>query len=129
MSANGNQLMKLHRSELLSKLRQQGKLGKVKITVLKSFAKRLGFDTSQRISRRNLERSLEKLMEDGVTVPDLPHPISSTSKVKEFEKEKHDPQGSVGLLIEKVQSMTVSSSHGTQPAAVSDNKHARTNNA
>ena len=67
LTANGNLLLMRLRSELILKLRQHGTLGKLKITVLKSFAKRLGLDISQRISRRNLEKYLEKLMKEGVT--------------------------------------------------------------
>ena len=80
LCANGNQLMKRLRSDLLSKLRQHGTLGKLKITVLKSFAKRLGFDMSQRISRRNLELSLEKLMEDVLTASENADRTSITIK-------------------------------------------------
>ena len=53
LSANGNRLLRVLRSDLLVKLRQQGPLGKLRVTVLKSYAKRLGFDMSQRKSRRN----------------------------------------------------------------------------
>ena len=74
LSANGNRLLRLLRSELLLKLRQQGALGKLRITELKSYAKRLGFDMSKRTSRKNLERSLEKLMVDGVAGINLAPP-------------------------------------------------------
>ena len=52
LTADGNRLLTLLRSDLLLKLRQQGTLGKLRITVLKSYAKRLGFDMAKRISRR-----------------------------------------------------------------------------
>ena len=122
ITANKNHLMKQLRSDLLLKLRQKGKLGKLKITVLKSFAKRLGFDTSLRINRRNLERSLEKLMDDGVPVCDLPHQIWSRAEVNESDKKNLDPQSNVELLEEKVKTMTLTSSHETELSAASANK-------
>ena len=73
LTANGDLLLKRLRTELIFKLRQQGTLGKLKISVLKSFAKRLGFDMSQRISRKNMEASLQTLMESCVLTTDTAH--------------------------------------------------------
>lgn len=44
LSANRNRLSEVLRADLLIKLRQQGTLGELKITVLMSHAKRLGFN-------------------------------------------------------------------------------------
>ena len=79
---------------------------KLKITVLKSFAKRLGFDISQRISRRNLEKSLEKLMKDGATATGKAHQTLSSSKVSVSETQDFT-QCPVGSLVNKVKSLTV----------------------
>ena len=126
LTANGNLLLKRLRSELIFKLRQQGTLGKLKITVLKSFAKRLGFDISQRISRRNLEKSLEKLMKDGVTATDIAHQTLSSSKDSVSEKQQDFTQCPVGGLVNKVKSMTLLSSHGSEQLVVPDAKDATT---
>ena len=67
LAANGNLLLMRLRTDLIFELRQQGALGKLNITVLKNFAKRLGFDMAQKMSRKNMERSLKRLMEFGIT--------------------------------------------------------------
>ena len=126
LTANGNLLLKRLRSELIFKLRQQGTLGKLKITVLKSFAKRLGFDISQRISRRNLEKSLEKLMKDGVTATGKAHQTLSSSKVSVSETQDFT-QCPVGSLVNKVKSLTVLSSHVSEQLVVPEAKDATTN--
>ena len=128
LGAKGNLLLKRLRSELIFKLRQQGTLGKLKITVLKSFAKRLGFDMSQRISRRNLEKALEKLMEDGVTATDIAHQTLSSSKVSVSEKQQDFTQSPVGALVDKVKCLTVLSSHGSEQLVVPEAMDATTNN-
>ena len=122
LSANGNRLLKLLRSDLLLKLRQQGTLGKLKITVLKSYAKRLGFDMSKRISRRDLESSLEKLMTDGVTASNRAHQTFSSSKVRESEKQEDVIQCDVEALEKKEKCLSLKSSHVMQSQVVADEK-------
>ena len=126
LTANGNLLLMRLRSELILKLRQQGTLGKLKITVLKSFAKRLGLDISQRISRRNLEKFLEKLMKHGVTAKDIAHQAPVSSKESVSEKQQDFTQCPVGALVNKVKSLTVLSSHGLEQLVVPHAKDATT---
>ena len=109
LSANGNRLLRLLRSELLLKLRKQGALGKLRITDLKSYAKRLGFDMTQRITRKNLERSLEKLMVDGITDINLAPPSYIGGNVVDSDSKL-------------VHSPTLKSSHGMQTVAFTDEK-------
>ena len=109
LSANGNRLLRLLRSELLLKLRQQGALGKLRITDLKSYAKRLGFDMSQRTSRKNLERSLEKLMVDGVAGINLAPPSDIGGIVVDSDSKLDVTQSEIKTLSGNVQSLTIKS--------------------
>ena len=106
LTANGDLLLKRLRSDLLIKLRRQGTLGKLKISVLKSFSKRLGFDMSQKISRKHMEASLQTLMESCVETTDTAQQTESQSK-KQVTKEVIDvKQIDVAKLEKKVSSLT-----------------------
>ena len=120
LSANGNQLLRFHRSGLLLQLREQGALGKLRITVLKSYAKRLGFDMSQRKSRKNLERSLEKLMEDGVDGTNIAPPSHSGGILADSDSKFDVTQSNIETLVGNIQGLTLKSPLGTQTFAVSD---------
>ena len=122
LSANGNRLLRLLRSELLLKLRQQGALGKLRITDLKSYAKRLGFDMSQRTSRKNLERSLEKLMVDGVAGINLAPPSCIDGIVVESDIKLDVSQSDIKTVSGNLQSLTLKSSLGMQTVAFTDEK-------
>ena len=120
LSANGNRLLRLLRSELLLKLRQQGALGKLRITDLKSYAKRLGFDISQRTSRKNLERSLEKLMVDGVAGINLTPPSDIGGIVVDSESKLDVTPSEIKTQSGNVQSLTLKNSHGMQTVDFND---------
>ena len=120
LSANGNRLLRLLRSGLLVKLRNQGPLGKLKITVLKSYAKRLGFDMSQRKSRINLERSLKKLMDDAVDGINMVSTSDTGGILVDSDSKLYVTQCDIGTLVGNVEGLTLKSSHGIQTSAVSD---------
>ena len=54
-----------------------------------------------------LERSLEKIIENGVTAIDMAHQTLSSSKVSESEKQQDITQCAVGALLNKVKCLTV----------------------
>ena len=118
LSANGNRLLRLLRSDLLSKLRRQGTLGKLKLTVLKSYAKRLGFDMSQRITRRNLQRDLQKLMDDGETDINMAPQTYTSTMVTMHDSKTDVTQCDDETLVENVQGLTLNISNGKQSVAV-----------
>ena len=126
LTANGNRLLKLHRSDLLLKLSQQGTLGKLKIAVLKSYAKRLGFDMAQRIIRRNLERDLEKLMADGVTDISMALKSDTSSMVPEHDNKTDVLHCNDGTLVENTHGLSLNSSNAKPSVAVFDEKDAAT---
>ena len=109
LTANGDLLLKRLRSDLIFKLRQKGTLGKLKISVLKSFAKRLGFDMSQRISRKNMESSLQTLIESCVVTTDTAHQTYTKSKEAMTGEVIDVKKSDIEKLAKKVNCLTVSS--------------------
>ena len=114
------------RTDLIFELRQQGALGKLNITVLKNFAKRLGFDMAQKISRKNLERSLARLMKFGVTATDMVQQTFNHGNVPEFEKPEDVTDFDVQAFGKKVKCVPINSSHGKQSFVVLDQKDVTT---
>ena len=120
LSANGNRLLKHLRSELLVKLSQQGALGKLRITILKSYAKRLGFDMSQRLSRKDMERDLQKLMGDRITDINMAPNSDISIMVTEHDSKTDVTNFDDGILVGNEQGQALYSSHIIQPVAVFD---------
>ena len=77
---------------------------------------------SKRISRRDLESSLEKLMTDGVTASNRAHQTFSSSKVRESEKQEDVTQCDVEALEKKEKCLSLKSSHVMQSQVVADEK-------
>ena len=65
-----------------------------------------------------MEKSLEKLMKDGVTATDIAHQTLISSKESVSEKQQDFTQCPVGALVNKVKSLTVLSSHGSEQLVV-----------
>ena len=126
LTADGNRLLTLLRSDLLLKLRQQGTLGKLRITVLKSYAKRLGFDMVKRISRRKLERSLEVLMDVGLTGINMIPSSYNSSMVTEPDSKIDVTKSDVGTLVENTEGLTLNCPREIHKVAVSDEKNVTT---
>ena len=54
-----------------------------------------------------LERTLEKIIEDAVTAPDIAHQTLSSSKISESEKQQDITQCVIEALVNKVKCLTV----------------------
>ena len=126
LTANGNLLLMRFRSDLILELRKQESLGKLSITAIKSFAKRLGFDMAQKISRKNLEKSLERMMIVGVPVTDMKQHTFKCGNVHEPEKPVCGSDCHVQALGNKVQHLVVDNSKGKQSSVVPDEKDLNT---
>ena len=73
------------RRDLLDKLRKLGKLGKMKIQVLKQYAKRLGVNVLQVRGRRNLEHALNNLLTMGLQSYDVGYKDNTVEDVGQSE--------------------------------------------
>ena len=77
---------------------------------------------SQRTSRKNLERSLEKLMVDGVAGINLAPPSCIDGIVVESDINLDVSQSDIKTVSGNVQSLTLKSSLGMQTVAFTDEK-------
>ena len=66
LCANSNSLLISKRHEIIEQLRKLGKLGNLKISVLKHYSKRLGVNILEIRGRKNLELALNNLLSMGV---------------------------------------------------------------
>ena len=126
LTANGNLLLLQLRTALISDLRQRGPLGKLHITVLKSFAKRLGFDMAHIMRRKTMEKSLQRLMNFGITDNDIVLQPFDHCNIAESEKSSDVTDCDVQALGNKVQSLAVGGEHLIQSFTVPDQKNAST---
>ena len=73
------------RRDILDKLRKLGELGKLKIQVLKHYAKRLGVNVLEVRGRKNLERALKNLISMGLQSHDVGYKDNVVESCKQSE--------------------------------------------
>ena len=85
LCANRGALLLSQRREILEQLRKQGKLGKLKIQILKQYSKRLGVNVLEVRGRRNLELALNNLLSMGLQSNAVGYKVNAVEDVKQSE--------------------------------------------
>ena len=83
LCANDGELLLCKRRDILSQLRNLGKLGKLKIQVLKQYSKRLGVNILEVRGRRNLELALNNLLTMGLQSHDAGYKDNAVEVVEQ----------------------------------------------
>ena len=83
LCANDGVLLLCKRRDILSQLRNLGKLGKLKIQVLKQYSKRLGVNILEVRGRRNLELALSNLLTMGLQSHDAEYKDNAVEVVEQ----------------------------------------------
>ena len=85
LCANRGELLLSKRKSILDQLRKLGKLGKLKIQVLKQYSKRLGVNVLEVRGRRNLELALNNLLSMGLQSHDVGYKENDVENVEQSE--------------------------------------------
>ena len=88
LCANRGALLLSQRRGILDQLRELGKLGKLKIQVLKQYSKRLGVNILEVRGRRNLELALNNLLSMGLQSQDVGYKENAVEDVEQSESAK-----------------------------------------
>ena len=83
LCANNRALLLSKRRDILYQLRNLGKLGKLKIQVLKQYSKRLGVNILEVRGRRNLELALNNLLSIGLQTHDAGYKDNAVENVEQ----------------------------------------------